>query len=722
MRRRLLFFICLSVIIQAGDYLWPIAAKPYLSATFCEYREGHFHSGLDVKTWGEMDIPCRAITDGYIERIGAGYNGYGKVLFLKLDDGHQVVYGHLDHFIPDLEKRLRVTQAKQGKYGVDLFFTPNQMRVKRGDRLAYTGVSGTKSPHLHFEIRDTANVPINPLQFYRKIIDHKPPVVNYLAITPLSSATRINGSHLPYSYNLSNQQPGTYVLSDSIIAAGPFGLEFNGYDEANGTNNKYAIYRADLYIGDSLAFGMTYDRAPFETTGLVEFHRPLYPSYSAWRFTRLYQNQDLARLRFFLPNLNGRLNLAPGSYPLRLVLKDYAGNQSQITGLTLITQPIQTRWSTEKSGQIIFRFSRMGESDYPLATYFHTPNATSVEPRAVFYDPDAITWEFKLSADMADSGLVAILFAPEHQPEIAHLLQPKSQSIPSLRYTWANSLYGYLLQLTTQKSFVFPPAVFLTHKADSLQIPLEVLSEHLAETHRISAAARLGYDSLRIQVNQQHSVAYPLPAWRQILPGEQDSIGFNQNTLRVVLNAEPNEAPVYFKLDTMEAVIGGRRIPGFHLDQPDGSPPAQGVVKFYTGTGGPEDWKLYEQRGEKLILKSSQTESSWLTGAINGAGEYLFFIDNTPPGLVPVTVKKSFRPGDKLLFKVTDNLPPGAVPLQIQRAELNNTVIYPDYNPLRQEISYWLLPDTPKKSYQLTIVLSDQAGNQSKNQYNFRVR
>ena len=427
-------------------------------------------------------------------------------------------------------------------------------------------------------------------------------------------------------------------------------------------------------------------------------------------------------MRFFLPNLNGRLNLAPGSYPLRLVLEDYAGNQSQIAGITIINKPVQTQWSTEKSGKNIFRFSRIGESDYPLATYFHTPHAVSVEPRAIFYDPGAITWEFKLSAGLTDSGLVADLSAPGHQPEIAHLLQPEFQPIPELQYTWANSPYGYLLQLTVQKPFVFPPAVFLTQATDSLQIPLEVLSEHIAETHRISAAARLGYDSLRVQVDRQHSVAYPLPAWHRILPGEQDSVSLYQNTLRVILNAEPNGAPVYFKLDTTEVVIDGMLISGFNLDQPDGSPPARGVVKFYTGTGSRADWKLYEHRGEKLILKSSQIEAPWLTGAINGAGEYLFFIDNTPPGLVPVTVKKSFHPGDKLLFKVTDNLPPGAAPIQIRRAELNHTVIYPDYNPLRQEISYWLLPDIPRENYRLTIVLSDQAGNQSNNQYNFRVQ
>ncbi|UCE08247.1 MAG: M23 family peptidase, partial [bacterium] len=84
-----------SSIGFAQDYLWPTDASQYLTSSFAEYRPGHFHAGIDIKTWGRIGHKVFAIRDGYIMRIGVSPFGYGKVLYQKLDTGVIAVYAHL---------------------------------------------------------------------------------------------------------------------------------------------------------------------------------------------------------------------------------------------------------------------------------------------------------------------------------------------------------------------------------------------------------------------------------------------------------------------------------------------------------------------------------------------------------------------------------------------------------------------------------------------------
>ncbi|GIT31943.1 MAG: hypothetical protein Ct9H300mP2_0220 [Candidatus Neomarinimicrobiota bacterium] len=81
----------------------PNAGNAY-SSNFGEYRDDHFHMGLDIKTNGRTGYEVYAIENGFISRIVSNYNGYGKALYLKTVSGHIAVYAHLDKFAPILEK------------------------------------------------------------------------------------------------------------------------------------------------------------------------------------------------------------------------------------------------------------------------------------------------------------------------------------------------------------------------------------------------------------------------------------------------------------------------------------------------------------------------------------------------------------------------------------------------------------------------------------------
>ena len=79
----ILFALLLSpVFLYSQDYIWPTNASEYMSSSFCEFREGHYHAAIDIKTWNTEGYPCYAIADGYIKRIRVSPFGYGKVPYL----------------------------------------------------------------------------------------------------------------------------------------------------------------------------------------------------------------------------------------------------------------------------------------------------------------------------------------------------------------------------------------------------------------------------------------------------------------------------------------------------------------------------------------------------------------------------------------------------------------------------------------------------------------
>ena len=49
---------------SSSDLTWPAAADPAMTSAFGEFRPGHVHAGLDVKTWGRIGVPMIAVADG----------------------------------------------------------------------------------------------------------------------------------------------------------------------------------------------------------------------------------------------------------------------------------------------------------------------------------------------------------------------------------------------------------------------------------------------------------------------------------------------------------------------------------------------------------------------------------------------------------------------------------------------------------------------------------
>ncbi len=136
----------------------PLARPPLdpplrLTGTFGEYRTGHFHAGVDLSTEEQVGRVVYASLDGHMVRMRTSGVGYGRSLYLLAPDGRLLVYGHLDAFDEPVASYVDSVQRATGQYEQDLWPDSSRFQIHAGQRLGWSGRSGTGPPHLHFEIR-----------------------------------------------------------------------------------------------------------------------------------------------------------------------------------------------------------------------------------------------------------------------------------------------------------------------------------------------------------------------------------------------------------------------------------------------------------------------------------------------------------------------------------------------------------------------------------------
>src|SRR5690606_3165594 len=196
----LVFIIITSgIFAQAPEpeeyFASPLDVDLVLSGTFGELRSNHFHSGLDIKTQQREGLNILASATGYVSRINVATYGYGKALYIQHPNGYTTVYGHLQKFSPEIEAYIKKQQYAKESYEVEIYPEAGVLPVNQGDLVAFSGnTGGSGGPHLHFEIRDGSQRPMNPKLFGISVKDTQPPTITSLYAYPLGEEAHINGS------------------------------------------------------------------------------------------------------------------------------------------------------------------------------------------------------------------------------------------------------------------------------------------------------------------------------------------------------------------------------------------------------------------------------------------------------------------------------------------------------------------------------------------------
>lgn len=342
MKRTLLFFFTLTCSLwantavgqsqefnpAAAKYLWPTEASPYLTSTFAETREGHFHAALDIKTWGRRGYEVYATRDGYVHRIAIGPKGYGKVVYLKHSDGSYSVYAHLLSFNSQLQQLAdSIRFANDYQFEIDRYLGWKDIKVEQGEVIGYSGASGIGPPHLHFELRTPSEKPFNPLLTNLKVIDTIAPQIRGVAIEPLSPEASVEGKNSIYTQRV-RRKNGQYTFG-TIEVSGPVGLGVNTFDKSNRVHNSYAVYELSMSVDGQQFFKSRVDSFSYRQTDQMFIDR-IYPilQKSKKGYQRLYV-ADGNSLPFYTTSKNkGVLNLEPGIHNVSIQATDYYGNRT----------------------------------------------------------------------------------------------------------------------------------------------------------------------------------------------------------------------------------------------------------------------------------------------------------------------------------------------------------------------------------------------------------
>ena len=311
----------------------PIEIPLILSGSFGELRTDHFHSGLDLKTQQQEGIPIYAPADGFVNRIKVSHYGYGKALYIKHPNGYSTVYAHLKKYGDSIQGYLKNAQYKKEAYEIELFPEVDQLKVKKGDLIAYTGNSGSsEAPHLHFEIRDANSRPINPLLFGIEIPDTKKPIVSSVFAYPLSKDAQINQSENRVKIRLIRQKDGSYK-AENIIAFGKIGFGISTYDQQNGASNKNGVYKIDTYCNGKEKFKVAFEKFSFaETRYINRFIDYEYFKNNKSRIQKLFRQANNPLSIIQSENENGFIDVQEHlNYTYRIEVTDFKNNKVTIS-------------------------------------------------------------------------------------------------------------------------------------------------------------------------------------------------------------------------------------------------------------------------------------------------------------------------------------------------------------------------------------------------------
>ena len=334
-----ILFFCTSVFAQVDypkDYFRsPLDIPMQLSGNFGELRPNHFHAGFDLRTQQKEGLKVYAVADGYVSRIKISTFGNGKTIYINHPNGYTSVYGHLKMANGEIENYIKKKHYKEALFEIEMFFKPDEMVVKKGEIIAFSGNSGaSEGPHLHFEFRDSkTEFIINPMLFgFNKFLkDTKKPIVFGVYVYPLDSKTTVNNSKRPLLLNVSLQKDGTY-LSDKVVANGSIGFGISAYDTDDVSFNNNGVYKVQSFYNGKPNFGYEFNTYSFDDmryiNALIDYSR--YKKMQQ-RVQKLFMKTPY-NLSFIQVDENkGVLPVTPNLASLyRIEVSDFFGNKKTI--------------------------------------------------------------------------------------------------------------------------------------------------------------------------------------------------------------------------------------------------------------------------------------------------------------------------------------------------------------------------------------------------------
>lgn len=319
---------------------WPLDLPThYLTSNFMEYRSGRFHAGLDLKTQTVTGFAARAVEAGCVVRIRATPAAYGRAVYLQGESGKTYVYAHLERFSDKLRALVDAQRAVTGAYRARLQFSPGEVPVTQGEVLGLTGQSGTGGPHLHFEVRDAHNRPLEPQAEGFAVRDSLAPVIHRLRAWPVTPAARIEAEsdeHVLLARDgLTGQQPPLHV-------SGPVALSARIDDRSDRRGHSLEPSLIQVHLDGDLVYSCRNERFSFAENALQRLEWLVLPPVREQWLHRHPANTLTGRQGGLWYLGEEGQGLAPGSHAVVVSATDRAGNRTE-AGFDLVVDEVPIR-------------------------------------------------------------------------------------------------------------------------------------------------------------------------------------------------------------------------------------------------------------------------------------------------------------------------------------------------------------------------------------------
>jgi hypothetical protein len=333
------FIVLLSIQLAVSqnpypqDYFnSPLEIPIILSGTFGELRSNHFHSGMDIKTQQTEGLKVLAAADGYVSRIKIAHYGYGKSLYITHPNGYTTVYAHLQKLAPKLEAYLKKEQYQREIFEIELFPATNELQVTQGEVIAYSGNTGSSGgPHLHYEIRDNLERPINPMLFGLIPRDSKAPIIKNIYVYPKDDYSYINGKNQRKELRITPKANNTYEV-EPFTAFGTIGFGITSHDLLDLAANKNGVSNITTHLNGVKNFEIDFKKFSFdETSHLNRFIDYEYYKTKRALIQKLFvePNNPLSLFKDVIDN--GYVKVTDSTHSIyKIVVSDFAGNKAQV--------------------------------------------------------------------------------------------------------------------------------------------------------------------------------------------------------------------------------------------------------------------------------------------------------------------------------------------------------------------------------------------------------
>lgn len=707
-----------SIRTDVEDYIWPTNASKKMSSGFAEFRRTHFHAGIDISTNNRQGYPVYASRDGHISRIYISPFGYGKMIHVKHADGYTTTYAHLQRFNDVIEAHAKKLQYKEGVYSLDEKIEENLFPVRKGETIAFSGNTGIGLPHLHFELRDPENNPINPFfitSFTKQIDDTLHPDLQRIGFIPIDYSSSVNRDFRPWSTSLLSMGNFRHETPSSVHLDGRIGIIIKGTDRVNSSWHRIGIYQLEMYLNDSLLYRSKLGHfLHSEARQIALYYDWSSVSTGKGRYQKLFIDKG-NRLSIYdrLPEGSGIIDtrqFPDGKYNLRIVATDIKGNQASITAPLLFSRAHNIQ--VTRAGKSLSVRSEK-KSDIRSIIISSKPNKNtqwkeqSFDVRSLGTENDEFLIPFTLSNDLSyklkavdDLGISsnATFVTPKEVWNRSTNLKIEHEFLRDYFYVRISSNISFdrkpSLSVVDGKTSYPIEVSFVNDKTFAGAFPLTKLQ---SESFRLEIADTEGNPN---KVRSKEFTFYP------IYPEKGGSITIDDEKFSLFFPAESVYEPLFCRVEKHGETYSVfpkhvllRSEVDIRLRVPSSS------MNRYLGL-------FYEDDGEiKFLSKLDSSDQSYLYGKVSRLlGDFWAAYDSTAPAISPITIRYS-QENIHLSFRVNDDLS-GIHPDKINLT-IDGAPAIPEYDPYGKRVAFKGKLKQTGKPKTVRLRVEDRIGNLS---------